>query len=365
LSYGIRALLHTPSNSLLGSFGDLKTVERFYQSIPFMAGFAVELNETNLFDDVVLPFPSYLERFDFAAGTGTRSIPPCGQEDFFWQIRQPVVDPPPGIRPPQEVVMELADRLGLLADLYRLVNHAYNLKGHYALEPNRRYSVTEVMDRLARCWFGEDKGLNWFQEHGVIRMPRDVEEAYIGPFLNARLPIYLEHFLQRGEELKQVVGQMELKWDLSDYTPLSEWMPCPSYEGVRTRGYEFIAVHYKFPYVYGGFGNENPWVNEICERNAAYNVLLNADVAKAKGIHDGDEVWLESPVNKVRTKVKLTQCIHPQVVGIGGHFGHWSPGMPIAQGKGVNFNSLLPTDLDHIDKISTALDHCVEVRVYK
>jgi hypothetical protein len=52
-------------------------------------------------------------------------------------------------------------------------------------------------------------------------------------------------------------------------------------------------------------------------------------------------------------------------VGIAGHFGHWAPGMPIARGKGVNFNSLLPTDLNHIDKISTALDHCVEVKVYK
>jgi len=29
------------------------------------------------------------------------------------------------------------------------------------------------------------------------------------------------------------------------------------------------------------------------------------------------------------------------------------------------FNSLLPTDIEHIDMISTALDHCVEVKVYK
>ena len=68
---------------------------------------------------------------------------------------------------------------------------------------------------------------------------------------------------------------------------------------------------------------------------------------------------------RCRATVKLTQCIHPQAVGVGGHFGHWAPGMPIARGKGINFNALLPTDLDHIDKISTALDHCVEVRVYK
>jgi hypothetical protein len=39
--------------------------------------------------------------------------------------------------------------------------------------------------------------------------------------------------------------------------------------------------------------------------------------------------------------------------------------MPIARGKGINFNSLLPIDLDHIDMISTALDHCVQVRISK
>ncbi|MBI2987230.1 MAG: molybdopterin-dependent oxidoreductase [Deltaproteobacteria bacterium] len=365
LSYGIEMMLHAPTNSLLGSFGDLKMVESFYQSIPFIAGFAVEINETNLFDDIVLPFPSYLERSDFVAGTNLL-IPHCGKDDWLWQIRQSVVEPPAGMRQPQEVIMEIADRLGLLGDFYRLLNHAFRLKEPYALQPGQRYPITEVIDRMARSWFGEEHDLGWFREHGVIRIPRDVEEAYIGPFLEARLPIYLEHFLQRGEELKEVISQMGLEWDLSDYRPLSDWMPCPSYNAIRNGRYDLIAVHYKLPYVYGSFGNENPWINEICERTPyAYNVLVNEDVAKAKGISDGDEVWLESPATKVRAKAKLTQCIHPQVVGVAGHFGHWSPGMPIARGKGINFNSLLPTDLEHIDKISTALDHCVEVRLYK
>ena len=365
LSYQIEVLLHTPTNSVLGSFGDLKMVESFYRSIHFMAGFAVELNETNLFDDIVLPFPSYLERFDFTTGTTSRSIPPCGQDDWFWQVRQPVVDAPNSLRPPQEILMEIADRLGILDDFYRLLNHTYRLKEPHALEPGHRYLATEVIDRMARSWFGEDRGLDWFRENGLVRIPRDVEEAYIGPSLQARLPIYLEHFLDRGEELKEVTSKMGLEWEFSDYKPLSEWMPCPSYEAVQKGKYDLIAVHYKFPYVYGGFANENPWINEICEQTNAYDIILNEDVAKAKGIQDGDEVWLESPVCKVRARAKLTQCIHPQVVGVGGHFGHWAPGMPIAQGKGVNFNSLLPNDLDHIDKISTALDHCVEVKVYK
>jgi molybdopterin-containing oxidoreductase family molybdopterin binding subunit len=366
LDYGLQVMLHTPTNSLLGSFGDLAVVERFYRSIPFIAGFAVEINETNLFDDVVLPFPSYLERFDFNAGTSSRQLGPCGQGDWFWQVRQPVVEPPAGLKHPQEVIMELAQRVGILDDFYRLINHTFRMKEPYAFQPGQRYSPAETVDRISRCWFGEEHDLKWFQEHGVIRYEKDVEEAYIGPFLKARLPIYLEHFLQRGAELKEVTGEMGLEWDFSDYTPLSEWMPCPSYNAVREGKYQFIAVHYKLPYVYGSFGNDNPLINEVCEHNPyAYGVLVNEDAAKAKGFADGEEVWLESPARKVRVKLKLSQCIHPEVVGIAGHFGHWSPGMPIAKDKGVNFNSLLPTDLEHIDKISTALDHCVEVRLYK
>ncbi|MBI4524035.1 MAG: molybdopterin-dependent oxidoreductase [Deltaproteobacteria bacterium] len=365
LDYQIEVMLHTPTNSLLGSFGDLETVEGFYRSIRFSVGFAVELNETNGFDDIVLPFPSYLERFDFTTGGGNRVIPPCGKEDFFWQIRQPVVAPPVGVRPPQEVLMELAERVGTLKDFYRLINHAFRLQEPHALDPGRRYPAADVVDRMARSWFGEERGLEWFRENGVIRIPREVDEAYIGPYINARLPIYLEHFLTRGEELKNVTAQMNLNWDLSDYQPLSEWLPCPSYEAVRSGKYDFIAVHYKLPFVYGAFSNENPWINELCERSQSYSLLINEDAAKAKGFRDGDEAWLESPVRKVRVKLKLTQCIHPEVLGIAGHFGHWSPGMPVARGKGISFNSLVPTGLDRIDKISTAMDHCVEVRLYK
>ena len=365
LNYGLEVLLHSPSNSILSSFGDVKMVARLYQSLRFMAGFAVEINETTLFDDVVLPYPSYLERYDFNTGSAQHNLNACGQHDFHWQVRNPVVEPPPGVRYPQDVTIEIADRLGILDDFYRLINHTYVMKSDYALKPGKRYPVAEVMDRQARSWFGDEHGLDWFRENGVIKIPRDIEEAYIGPGLKARVPIYLEHLSLKGEQLKVVLDKMGLTWDLSDYKPLSEWMPCPSYHALQDGEYDLIAVHFKFPFVYGAFGNENPWIDELCEATGAYRILLNQSVANIKGISDGDEVWLESPARKVRAVVKVTQCIHPEVVGVGGHFGHWSAGMPIARGKGVSFNSLLPTDLDHIDLISTAVDHCVEVKVYK
>ena len=365
LSYQLEVAFHTPTNWLMGSYGDIKKVERLCQSLKFMAGFAVEINETTLFDDIVLPFPSGLERCDFNTGSGVHSIPPCGHHDFHWQIRVPAVEPAGKVRHPQEVIQEIADRLGILGDVFRIVNHNFRLDGNDALKPDQRYSAPQVVDRMVQSWFGKEHDLDWFRKHGFITLPRSVQESYHGPFLDARVPIYLEHFLDRGKELKAMLDQMNLEWDLSDYVPLSEFLPCPSYNALKSGDYDLIAVHFKFPYVYGSFGNENPWLNELCERTDAYNILLNEAVGKTRGIRDGDEVWLESPVRKVKATVKLTQCIHPDTVGVGGHFGHWSPGMPVASGKGVNFNSLVPTDIDHIDLISSALDHCVQVKVYK
>jgi anaerobic selenocysteine-containing dehydrogenase len=365
LSYGLEVLIHTATNSLFSSFGEHKKVERLFKSLKFSVGFAVEINETNLFDDIILPFPSYLERYDFVTGLGTTTIPPCGEHDFHWQIRQPVVTPAGSVRQTQEVLQDIAERLGILGDMYRLLNHALMLEGKNTLKAGQHYPAGEIIDKAARSWFGDERGLDWFSKNGVIRLPRGIEEAYIGPFIDARVPIYLEHFIQRGEELRQVTDELGLSWDFSDYKPLSDWMPCQSYDALQKGNYDLIAVHFKFPYVYGNYGNENPWIDEVCERTNAYNILLNEKVGRAKGIRDGDSVWLESPTTKVRARVKLTQCIHPEAVGVGGHFGHWSPGMPIARGKGVNFNSLLPTDIEHIDKISTCLDHCVQVKVYK
>ncbi|MBI4317778.1 MAG: molybdopterin-dependent oxidoreductase [Chloroflexi bacterium] len=373
LDYSIEVAIHNPSNLILTPYADLAVAERFYSSIPFVVGFAFELNETNeAFDDIVLPVPNYLERQD----SGARSfqglygiLSPVGQDDWYYQLRQKVVEPPNGMMHPTEVLVEVADRLGMLREFNKVKNQSVRFREPYLLEADEKYTLDEMHDRLMRSIFGPDRGLNWAKEHGVVRYYRDAEEAYPGPYMVAngmRLPIYLEHFPQKGEELKEVVAEMGMEWDFVDYKALPEWMPCNAFEERGKNGYDFIAVQYKLPFIYGTFSNENPWINEICERTPyTYQVIINDDAGKSRGIKDGDEIWLETSVRKVRAVAKLTQCIHPEVVGIAGHFGHWAKGMPISRGKGVAFNLLLPNDLDHIDKVSTALDNCALAKISK
>ena len=65
---------------------------------------------------------------------------------------------------------------------------------------------------------------------------------------------------------------------------------------------------------------------------------------------------------KVLGEAKVTQCIHPEVVGIASHFGSWAKGKPVAKGKGTNFYSLVPFN---IDPVSTGVDACIKVKVSK
>ena len=102
---------------------------------------------------------------------------------------------------------------------------------------------------------------------------------------------------------------------------------------------------------------------EAAELNPyAQKVLINTRTAKKKGIRDRDRVCVESAVGKVTGIAKVTEGIHPEVIGISSHFGSLAKGKPIAYGKGANFNRLVPYDRD---PISTGINACVKVKVYK
>jgi anaerobic selenocysteine-containing dehydrogenase len=80
---------------------------------------------------------------------------------------------------------------------------------------------------------------------------------------------------------------------------------------------------------------------------------------------DGDAIWFESPVRKVKAVARVTECVHPEVIGIAGNAGHWAKGKALSAGKGVNFNGLVPHGLECVDVISTALNQCAPLKVYK
>jgi len=362
IDHATEMLIHTAGNQITGGWGDVNAVADWYSSIDLVVGFAIEINETHEFDDIVLPMPTYIEENAFTDAQDAV----CGEGVAYHVIQQQVVNPPEGIRHPIDVMMAVYERAGILDDVHLAMNRVLKLKEPYRLEAGRRYTRDDVLDLQARSMYGEDHGWEWFKEHGVLVWERSVEERYPGRFIKGRIPLYMENFVDRGQELAVVLADMGLDWELVDYDPLPKWLPCESYGQLLRGDIDAIGVHYKLPFVYGGQGNANPWIDELCEKlPQSYGALINTRLARERGIKDDDWIWLESPVRKVRLRAHVTECIHPQVIGIAGHAGHWSSGKPVSKGKGVNFNSLLPYDLAHLDTFSTAIDMCAPLTVRK
>ncbi len=80
------------------------------------------------------------------------------------------------------------------------------------------------------------------------------------------------------------------------------------------------------------------------------------------GIKDGDEIWVESQYGKDKAIARVTEGIHPEVVGWQHGFGHWGFGK-IAKGKGTADGQFNVTKSDPV--AGQALHKEVCVKVYK
>ncbi len=357
-------LIHCRSNIMMTTLAPEDVAESL-KRIPFQVSFANLLDETAEFADIVLPDAHYLERLDPNPNQPYTSQSPTSGY-WYWGVRQPVVKP--SFKAPYwaEVLIELAERAGFLEDFNRLLGSTILKRASVNLEPKKKYTLEEIADIWLRM-HSEDpaKGLDWFKKNGHVKFKRKVEEEYPYLAIKQRIPLYYEHFLAAKTYLEQVFKMTNVSWDTSDYQPLMEWRPCEGFEP-KPGGYDLLVVNYTLPFHNYSITPQNPWLAEISERHPyAQKVMINTETARRKGIADGAMIWLETSAGrKVKGRAKVTECVHPEVVAVGGVFGAWSKHKPIARGKGVHFNSLLSADIDHIDKVSASADACERVKVY-
>jgi molybdopterin-containing oxidoreductase family molybdopterin binding subunit len=266
------------------------------------------------------------------------------------------------------VYLELAERLGILGEMYCAINKQFNFKAPYTLDPAKKYTWEEIVDCGFKGYFGPEHGLEWFKENGLIHWPKKAEEVYWRPFIKARTPIYFEHLLTVGEEVDRVKKEHGIPgFPTSDHQPLPDWKPCPSYEEKRPE-YDLYGVYYRVPvHTFTGTYN-NPWLDEISRMDPyIYNIAINSETAKKKGINSGDWVIIESAGTgrKVEGRAVLTEAVHPEVVAYCSGGGHWAKGLPIAsqRGKGINPEWFFPLSWDNVDGVSMNLDVCAKVKV--
>jgi molybdopterin-containing oxidoreductase family molybdopterin binding subunit len=369
LPYRPEVLIHSRSNIMTTS-GDPQVMARALATIPFQVSLNPFHDETTEFADLLLPDTHSLERlvplvYDPYHHYTSATLP---DEHYAWNFQQPVIQAVPLARNWGEVLLDVVKRLGLLDDFNVAFNQTAHLVGEQRLERGREYSWAELADHWIKSQCGEEHGLDYFREHGYYTSPvtRGARAAYPRVFHEARIPLYLEHFLDAGEAVKQFTDSRGIAWDTSDYTALVDWKPCLT-SAEAPAEFDLWVVNQKLPFMSYSHTGENPWLTDLAARNTkVFTIGINAATAARKGIADGDAITLETPDGRTADGVaRLTEGLHPDCLNVPGVLGRWAVGNPRGRGRGIHFNSLMTYSFERMDPVAAALDACIKVRVRK
>ncbi len=364
--YRLEMMISWGCNSIMSTANPEKTAEA-YKEIPFIVVselFSTELAEG--FADILLPDTCFLEQSDWIEGLGFNFNYPFGMEDWYFHIMQPVVEPQYSRRAFPEVMWDLVDRIGYGEKLRQTLNTEYKIADEYRIRPEGKLTLQLMSEKMVKTLFGPEHDWEWFKEHGFISWPKRVEEAYWRYFVDVRVPIYMEHLIDIGEKTKEIANEIGLEIDFSQYTPLISWFPCTIHHPDNPE-YDLYCHSYRDVLHTGSHTMEQPWLDEASSMNPyTYNITMNRDTARRKGLGDGDVIELESTAGyKVTGTLKTMEGQHPQTIGIAACSGHWGRGMPIARGKGTNLNTLLEFNMKHVDPIVLTTENCARVKVRK
>ncbi len=350
--------------NLVMSIANKEAVAASLAKYKFMVSFDLFLTETSNFADIVLPDCSYLQSVDSRSNFPFIFSLPAGMGEWCWPIRQPLLPPDGEQRNCADVLLEIADRVGFRADLNAAYNASLNIQAPHRLEGETRYSYAQICDAELKNNFGPERGLDWFKEQGLIKWKKTPAEVYWRPFVDVRVPIYWEFMLPIGAKIAAIAEPRGLKIPMEYYQPLPDFLPCTSH-CCQKPDFDFYAFYYRDIVHTNSFTMENPWLDEAARLDPfSYTIAINAAEARKRALHDGQLVWIENEAGrKVKGRLKLTEAIHPEGIGIAAMCGHWSDGMPVAKGKGVFFNELLEIDWAHVSPVNNNLDLCAKVRI--
>jgi molybdopterin-containing oxidoreductase family iron-sulfur binding subunit len=223
------------------------------------------------------------------------------------------------------------------------VQHSFALLGGNSREFVKLRTSTLIpwKDLLSMgVWVG--KGYQYKKYHSLFKTPSRRFEFYSGNLKN----LFLEIGIERKEDFEFL----------------------PHYKEIRFLGerkqYPLILLPYQ-PLMMMGNGSQNyPWAQEIFlpMQGMGWDTLveINSETAKALNLKEGQSVWVESPFKKIRTRIKFSEGVHPEVVAIPMGQGHDSYGK-WQKGIGVNPNEILGVDYDWISGQSAFYNTRVKV----
>ena len=292
--YPIKGLIVYGVN-LLNSIPNPERTKEALRKLDFVLVIDVLPQEHIPWADVVLPEATYLERYD--------ELWVVAHKTPYIAIREPAIEPLYDTRPGWWMARELGLRLGL--------------EKYFKWETVEEYLNT----RLKSIGMDLDKVR---EEKGII--------------LQKGKP-YLEDYKGRSP-FHTPTGKIQL---YSEELALAGLDPLPVYEPVEEppEGY-FRLLYGRHPVHTFAKTQNTPLLHALYPEN---EVWVNEDVAKGMGLANGDYVMVENQdgARSGPIKVKATQRIRPDAVFMVHGFGHESPWLRRAYGKGASDTKLQTT----------------------
>lgn len=389
INYPVNVMMVHGSDPIGSAATGPQVVEAF-KKIPFVFSVAYHFDLPTQFADILLAESSLLEKDAlYRVFRNEKEVTHHSRGLMGTLVRRPVVENVYNTRIPENIVADLAEMLGRLpafngscneAGPKRLFNQvsstmAPSLTAEYALEPNKKYTWREYIERKISSDYGPD-AIAEFDKCAFKPFRLSLKESYNYYYVpdNAiRLPVYYERMVRNGEKMMQqlkdfnvTVPNQDMDHIYSHYSGMPVWYDNAGYE--TTEEYPFKAVNWKVHYGVNNTGGlyENAYIQEIIDYSNPHvrYVQVPAAAATELGIAEGDTVVVESRWGKTQGKAHLSQFMHPKCIGIPGNFGRRTLYMNPLKNPGVHFNSLLTVDETTINPISLSLESSPQVKIY-
>ena len=354
----------------------IKTVEKGLASLEFLVVNDIFLSETALMADIVVPGTTYLERYDLNNHWVTWPVV---------ALRQPVVKPIFGQPAEYEFVLELGRRLGLKEEGEKDTFWIGRMSGERVEDKTKWYEESlskelkegepkitlEELRQLPGAVWVSKKGTRYEKYKSVITQEKLGESIVEGNIVYSKKedgskdkPIGMVKedgtavagFSTSSRKIEFYNANFAKKKDAwgNPVNPLSvyearKWQP--------DQEYPFYLINWKEASHTHTRTQNNALLMELKPTNP---LMINTSVARSMGLEDGDSVWVESIHGKIKAVVKLTEGIHPEVVGSHHGFGHWAQGNT-AKGQGTSDTGLRPCLADPLSGQALHKECCVKI----
>lgn len=314
--------------------------------LPFHVCIDVMYSESAHLADLILPWTTFLERWDIDAR------PPQGLVDYVG-LRQPVVKPLGESKDIREIFPELARRIGGGMESYfpwrtteeYLEQYYAPIPGGFArmrrdgiyVDPKKKKNYLPYEKELSAA---ELEGSSIDPSSGIVFKGEDPdtrEPVPIGILVDGvakkgfatpsrKFEVHSHFVQQKGAAVGKVIN------------PLPIYDPIPDH--ARLEPGHLIMISFKWNVHNAHRTMQSKWLQEIVHSNPAW---VNTRTARTLGIRDGD--WIEvvgyrpntdtvpggdgSELGRIRVRAYVTEGVHPSVIAISHNAGRWTGG-PVA-----------------------------------